>query len=43
MIKRCINKVIVYYSTVIVLASNYTEKCFVLGDSTQMVKDMNLL
>ena len=25
MIKRCINKVIVYYSTVIVLASDYTE------------------
>ena len=25
MIKRCINKVIVYYGTVIVLASNYTE------------------
>lgn len=43
MIKRCINKVLVYYSTVIVLASNYTEKCFVLGDWTQMVKDMNLV
>ena len=34
MIKRCINKVIVYYST---------EKCFVVGDSTQLVKDMNLV